>query len=321
MFVNMGIRVIAIDCVGYGRTVSACLRSCSDSRAKRTLEDSPDPSMEPYTVKSTASDIVTLAEQLGYKKIILGGHDWYVPFEMPTVRRSFEPSDDTYARGGLIVQRTAQYHPSTVTHVFSICTPYFPIMQTYYPINLLIKAFPSYQYMLQFSKGLIEPQVRSRNEIREFLNSVHGFPQGPDGEKGFTPSTGFIVENFPKLACSELFTEGELDFYVQEYARHGVNGPFKWYRTRELNFVDDFAEFISPKDSSEKLREDPGIEQEVLHVLTLRDEVFPRHVCEATEKGFKKLTKATMDADHWVLWSEPKELNEILEKWILEKVL
>lgn len=78
MFLKLGIRVIAIDCVGYGRTVGAWLRSCSGSLAKTALKESPDTSMEPYTVKSTANDIVTLAGQLGYNKIILGGHDWYV---------------------------------------------------------------------------------------------------------------------------------------------------------------------------------------------------------------------------------------------------
>ena len=175
--------------------------------------------------------------------------------------------------------------------------------------------------MLQFQKGVIEPQIRSTNEIREFLNSVHGFPRGPNGERGFTTSDGFTVENFPKLARSQLFTENELDFYVQEYARHGVNGPFNWYRTRELNFVDDYEQFILPNDGSEKLREDPGIEQEVLHVLTPGDEVFTQQVCEATEQGFKKLSKATVEGDHWILWSKPKELNEALEKWICEKVL
>ncbi|KAJ6024185.1 hypothetical protein N7540_004982 [Penicillium herquei] len=57
MLVDMGLRVVAPDCLGYGRT------------------DAPDDLTE-YRHKSCADDIKALANHLGESKIILGGHDW-----------------------------------------------------------------------------------------------------------------------------------------------------------------------------------------------------------------------------------------------------
>ncbi|KAJ5712622.1 hypothetical protein N7493_009090 [Penicillium malachiteum] len=57
MLVNMGLRVVAPDCLGYGRT------------------DAPDDHTE-YRHKRCADDIKALANHLGESQIILGGHDW-----------------------------------------------------------------------------------------------------------------------------------------------------------------------------------------------------------------------------------------------------
>lgn len=224
-------------------------------------------------------------------------------------------------RGGLIVQRCAQYHPNLVSYLFNLSTPYFPIQSTFEPLNLLVKRFPNWKYMVQFASGELEPAIQSKTEIRNFLNSCLGFPSGPNGEVAFTPDGGAVVENLSKTLPTPLFTDREMDFYSMEFARHGLRGPFTWYRTREHNFADEYEHFLAPRGTgAEQLREDPGIEQDVLHILTKRDRVFDAETCRATESGFKKLTKKEIDADHWALWEKPQVINDVLTQWLREVV-
>lgn len=80
MLVDMGLRVVAPDCLGYGRTVSAIISRqypvCREANQKLIHhQDAPDDYHE-YSHKRCADDIKALASQLGESKIILGGHDW-----------------------------------------------------------------------------------------------------------------------------------------------------------------------------------------------------------------------------------------------------
>ena len=285
--------------------------------------------MKDYTFKQTSDDIAELARQLKCPRIILGGHDWYAdsailkPLQSQCGRYFLLEGSSLILidRGGLIVQRCAQYHPSLVSHIFTLSTPYFPILPTFEPLSLLVKRFPNWNYMVQFASGELEPAIQSKTEIRNFLNSCLGFPSGPNGEVAFTPTGGAVVENFPKTQPTTLFTAREMEFYASEFARHGIRGPFTWYRTREHNFADEYEYFLAPRGTEKQLREDPGIQQDVLHILTRRDRVFDAETCRTTEPGFKKLIKKEIDADHWALWEKPQEINDILTEWLREVVL
>ena len=72
MLVNMGLRVVAPDCLGYGRTVQPPPQHPKPSSQD---QDAPD-DFTPYSHKSCAADIKALATHLGERTIILGGHDW-----------------------------------------------------------------------------------------------------------------------------------------------------------------------------------------------------------------------------------------------------
>lgn len=58
MLLDLGLRVVAPDCMGYGRT------------------DAPPYLIADYSFKRASEDFKELARQLGCSKIILGGHDW-----------------------------------------------------------------------------------------------------------------------------------------------------------------------------------------------------------------------------------------------------
>lgn len=79
MLVDMGFRVVAPDCLGYGRTVSQSFHLPPywelASNNNPNPKDAPD-DFTPYSHKSCAADIKALATHLGETQIILGGHDW-----------------------------------------------------------------------------------------------------------------------------------------------------------------------------------------------------------------------------------------------------
>ncbi|KAL1961150.1 hypothetical protein VTO42DRAFT_3095 [Malbranchea cinnamomea] len=199
---KLGLRVVAPDCLGYGRTEAP--------------EFTPE-SARRYGFKQCAADIKELARQLGSSKIILGGHDW----------------------GGFAVYRIAQYCPELVTHLIAICTPYNPPQREYLPLDALVKTrIPYFGYQLHFVSGELEKVIKSKEEIRQFLLSLYG-GRTPEGKHGFDVFKGVLLDRLPALRRSRIISEDELEYYVNEFSRSGVHGPLNWYRTRETNFKDE----------------------------------------------------------------------------------
>lgn len=85
MLTDVGLRVIAPDCLGYGRTVRTRAPIAGSYPVYHQYNnannaDKQDAPKDPhhYSHKSCANDIKKLASQLGISKIIVAGHDWYV---------------------------------------------------------------------------------------------------------------------------------------------------------------------------------------------------------------------------------------------------
>lgn len=206
----MGLRCIAPDCTGYGRSSS--------------LDD-----LTSYTGKSLASDLHALAtSHLGLTSIHLGGHDW----------------------GAWVAQRFYLWYPELIKSLFTICVPYSPPTAKYIPLELITKKFPSLTYQLEFAKeNHLEAKLTSEAEIRSFLTAVYG-GRGPNGEVGFIAEEGPQLHNFPILSPSALLSEREMEFYVREFTRNGLRGPLSYYRTRQLNHADEQALFRTSSSNS-----------------------------------------------------------------------
>lgn len=215
------------------------------------------------------------------------------------------------SRGGAIVYRAAQYHSTLVTHLFSICTPYFPPSPVYEPLHLLVnKHLPNFRYQEHFASGELEERLQSRTEIKSFLNGMYG-ARGPNGEVAFEATKGVFLENLPKLGLTKLLTEAELEYYVQEYARHGLHGPLNWYRNREVNYVEELEHFFQ----GGKVTEGPRVQQEVLFVLATKDQALKPAMAAKMEERIARLTRKEVKAGHWALWEKPEEVNGILREW------
>ncbi|KAJ5200618.1 hypothetical protein N7491_008576 [Penicillium cf. griseofulvum] len=134
MLVDMGLRVVAPDCLGYGRT------------------DAPDETA-PYSHKSCAADIKALATHLGETQIILGGHDWGAAL---AYRIALWHPD--------LVS-----HLFTVCVPYAR-----PMAQNISIEDLVRNVTPHFAYQLQFKSGELEKVIRSKDEIRQFLLALYG---------------------------------------------------------------------------------------------------------------------------------------------------
>ncbi|KAJ5120711.1 uncharacterized protein N7515_010099 [Penicillium bovifimosum] len=134
MLVDMGLRVVAPDCLGYGRT------------------DAPDDYTQ-YSHKSCAADIKALASHLGEKQIILGGHDW---------------------GAGLAYRVALWHpelvsHLFTVCVPYAAPTTKDVSLE-----DMVRTVTPHFAYQLQFKSGDLEKVIRSKEEISQFLLALYG---------------------------------------------------------------------------------------------------------------------------------------------------
>ncbi|KAL2047112.1 hypothetical protein N7G274_001131 [Stereocaulon virgatum] len=268
-----GYRVVCPDIMGFGGTDAPPV--------------SPPPSnegIEYYSFKRAAEDIKELARQLGTEQIILGGHDW----------------------GGAVVYKVALYHPSLVTHLFSICTPYTAPRSTYIPLQTMIKILPNFTYQLQLASGAVESHVKTKAQIKQFLNGMYG-GTGPNGEKAFDVRKGVFFENLGVLRKTPLLGEEELEVYAEEFSRNGMSGGVCWYRNREVNFQDELQ--LTKKT----------IDIPVLFVQATKDEALPPAMSEGMEEYVPNMTRKSVATSHWALWEAPEQVNGMIKEW-LEKV-
>ncbi|KAL2829154.1 Alpha/Beta hydrolase protein [Aspergillus cavernicola] len=134
MFVNKGFRVIAPDCIGYGRT------------------DAPA-NLASYSHKSCADDVKELASQLGASKIILGGHDWgaYLAYRVAL----WHPDLVEYLFTVCVPYAAPRKRFASIEKMVKTVTPHFA-------------------YQLYFVSGEIEKFVHTKDEHKQFLIALYG---------------------------------------------------------------------------------------------------------------------------------------------------
>lgn len=160
-------------------------------------------------------------------------------------------------RGGAIVYRIALWYPDRVTHVFAICTPYTPPSKDYVPMETIVKSgrLPNFGYQLHLASGEVEERIKSREQIKMFLNCLFG-GIGTNGERGFYVQEGLRFDELPILKPTKLIDEATLEYYADRYKTHGMHGTCEqfnsffrrlcadgfqvnWYRNREQNYKDE----------------------------------------------------------------------------------
>lgn len=246
-----------------------------------------------YTFKRAADDMEELAQQLDVPKVILIGHDW----------------------GGAIVYRIALWKPALIQAVISVCTPYNRPNEQYMSNEDVVKIIPRFQYQIHMASGEVEEHIKSKEQIKHFLNSLFG-ARTKDGAPGFDVTKGalFDVINAFSLEKTSLLTEEEWDHYASEFSRNGIRGAVNWYKTRKLNWEDErpFA-----KEQQEKGLK---IGCPTLYVGASRDVALPPAMAKGMEQNFEELRKDEVEGGHWILVQRPEVCNPILGRFLEDVV-
>ncbi|KAK4540200.1 hypothetical protein LTR36_009698 [Oleoguttula mirabilis] len=270
MLLSLGLRCIAIDCMGYGETGTS-------------------PDLNDFTFKTHADAIAGIARAIGAPRIILGGHDW----------------------GGMVVYRTAQWHPQLVSHVFSVATPYMGVLSgEFVGVEALVRGpLPQFGYQLQLGSAeqVVEGVVQGEGRLRKFLSGVYG-GKARSGRLVLAPETGVdlrVIEE-DEVGMTPLLDREELDYYVAQFGKAGLNGPCNWYRTRRANWEDDNR---MPAESRE------GVKQPTLFIQALHDAILVPAMSKGMEERIPNLTRGEVRAGHWALWQTPQETNDVIKGW------
>ncbi|KAL2107142.1 hypothetical protein VUR80DRAFT_5643 [Thermomyces stellatus] len=256
--------------------------------------DAP-PEVEHYTAKNLAADMVELAATVIGKDVpfIVGGHDW----------------------GAALAWRVALWYPKLVKAVFGVCVPYMPPRESGQTVEDIVRAggLPNFRYQLQFIGPDVERKIQGKEKLRQFLSGVYG-GRAKGGKRAFSTEHGVIFDQLGPMDMPPNFTEELLVYYVDEFARHGLRGPLNWYRTYRPN-AEDEAELV--KQGPDRLR----LKMPALFVAASRDAAVPPSISKGMDQWVENLTRAEVNASHWVLWEKPEEFNSHLEAWLKKSVL
>lgn len=162
---------------------------------------------------------------------------------------------------------------------------------------------PNFQYQRQLASGDAEKIVnKSPENLRGFVNGMLGGTTA-EGGAAFTIEVGVVEENLPKIGSARLASPEIVDYYVKEFARHGLNGPCNWYKTRDLNGDDE--EQLAKEDPSFKFK------LPAMLVMAEKDGALPPRLADGQEKFFEGPFKSELilGSSHWAMVQCPEEVN------------
>lgn len=105
----------------------------------------------------------------------------------------------------------AQWYPDLVSHVFSVCTPYFKVHDEYVSTEALVNGgVPQFGYQLQFGSPdqKVEKVVNSEEKMKKFLLGFYG-GRPKSGKAFFDPKSGVnldVIEN-DEIGMTPLLNE------------------------------------------------------------------------------------------------------------------
>ncbi|KAM3416933.1 hypothetical protein BST61_g8520 [Cercospora zeina] len=287
LLTSLGIRTIALDCMGYGET------GASDN-----LRD--------YGFKAHAHVVAAIAKKIGTPKVIIGGHDW----GGATVYRVAQWYPNLISH---IFSVCTAYAPPTNSYISTE--------------TLATTTLPQFGYQLQLGSADDKIENAIHNDRTKMSNFLHGMYGGrvSSGQTFMSPKTGIDLSlltssssssssssTSPKISPTPLLNASEFSYYLAAFLKTGIHGPCNWYRTRELNYHEDLG---LPSETRN------FIAQPTLYILATRDLVLTREMSAKMEKAVPNLTRAEVQGTHWALWHVPDEVNGVLKGWLEEVVL
>ncbi|EWC44492.1 hypothetical protein DRE_06760 [Drechslerella stenobrocha 248] len=202
---DLNLRVIAVDCLGYGGS------------------SAPKEPVSLYSLKPNADVFAALLAHLGIPRVILLAHDW----------------------GSMIAFRFYNYHPSKVSHIISLCVPYSPPHpdSPFLPLQEVVRRLPNFTYQLALADPQTERDMVGKHNIRRFLKAMYR-GVGDGKSSGFEVNINVrkdIMTAVGDLPRGWVVEEDEMEWYVEQFDRVGMHGPLGYYKNRRANYDDELA--------------------------------------------------------------------------------
>jgi soluble epoxide hydrolase / lipid-phosphate phosphatase len=295
-FAALGFRCVAMDTLGYGG--SAC----------------PNDDAE-YSLENLSKDQVEFLDHLGADKALWVAHDW----------------------GCGILWTVVSHHPEKCVGVIALGIPYRWIeagLETELA-NVDRDVYPEDQYPNgQFDYQVWYEQKRHEGTTKQFdglvdkvlkLIYARGNPDvvgKPGATSGITKAGGWFGgipdEKVPDIPLSMTGWEGNEDIYeamVTAMKKNGFHGATSYYLNHKLN-----AEY----NKWENIKNNGVVEMPVLLVDAKYDGVCAEWAnkpsYQKTRELCRNLTQECIEAAHWARLEKWRETNNVMAKWLVEKM-
>ncbi|XP_071949409.1 bifunctional epoxide hydrolase 2-like [Antedon mediterranea] len=255
-------------------------------------DSSNPPEIEAYTQENLCKDVVELMDMLGIPQTTVVGHDW----------------------GGAVVWNLALMYPERIRAVAGLNTPFFPVNPKSNPWHTMQENPGRFDYQMYFqTPGVAEAEFEA--DFEQTFKIIFRSSDPKDRLKStlsikVTTSNvrergGFLVGSPENVSRSVMLTEEDLQYYVQQFKKSGFRGPLNWYRNVEANWN------WTKKAAGRK------IYAPSLMITAGKDVVLTPESSSHMEKWIPNLTRGHIEeCQHWTQVERPKEVNEILIKWL-----
>jgi hypothetical protein len=108
---------------------------------------------------------------------------------------------------------------------------------------------PQFGYQIHLASGDVEKTVKDEQSIRQFLKALYG-ARGPNGEVGFDPIKGILVENLPLIGESRILN-GKVSALNQHRNKCFDGIPIREWRDAQIALVSLDLDAPIPKTSGD----------------------------------------------------------------------
>ncbi|XP_064338561.1 bifunctional epoxide hydrolase 2 isoform X2 [Camelus dromedarius] len=245
-------------------------------------ESSSPAEIEEYSMEVLCKDMATFLDKLGISQAVFIGHDW----------------------GGALVWNMALFYPERVRAVASLNTPFRPANPKL-SVMELIKANPVYDYQLYFQEPGVAEAELEQNLNRTFRSFFRTHDETFLTVNKVREVGGLFMNTPEEPSLSRMVTEGDIQFYVQQFKKSGFRGPLNWYRNMERNWQ------WGCKALGRKIL------IPALMVTAEKDFVLVPELSKHMEDWIPHLKRGHInDCGHWTQTEKPTELNRILIEWL-----
>ncbi|MFT5173513.1 MAG: pimeloyl-ACP methyl ester carboxylesterase [Gammaproteobacteria bacterium] len=285
---NLGIRAIAPDMRGYGR--SSVYQQHGD-----------------YALQHIVGDMIGLADTLGIEKAVWVGHDWGAPAVWSIA--SHHPQ-----RCHAVANLCVPY--ATLERGLEACLPL--IDRDTYPQDEFAYGQWEYQrfYEENFARAIAPFDANPYNAVKALLRKAkpgverRGWRSAHVRKDGGWFGGAAQAPDLPR--DDDVVSEQALRVYAEALARNGMFGPSSWYMNHQAN-----AAYAAKALNGGKL------DMPVLFLAAAYDytcDCITSRLPEPMRLLCPDLTEQTIASAHWMAQEKPVEVNAALLRWLVPRV-